>query len=349
VFIVQAYTGEGGNMINGGRSLYGVPVSVTNIYVPSPDNSGESILGPYNFYYTAPGSYTPTMQIMWKYTRSGSGYGTIIKPGQPTNDHIKTWSTFTVYQKAVSVTTISPGLGTYSSSHSFPAAINYSYTFDKSANRGDAVSSYWTIENWNGSNWVTASPGVDYNIISGSLGNPGTPGGDSLVIQFLISSVNIRVGNYTAGTTSGSAGTNTAVTYSQTTPYVAVPVTVTNTVLLPVITETVVATSIPSNTVINLNPLEGRAMFQVEVTPVLNISNVSYQEVVDYGGSPATATNNLTLTIAEWETYINTYCTVVCNVYDIDNANTIVQQANGLITHIFTLPHGNYKINYIIT
>jgi hypothetical protein len=346
-YVVQAYTGESSNIVTN-KTLYGIPVTRTNIYVPAgAGNSGENIFGPYNFYYSTPGTYTPRLEILWRKDNSGSGYTSFIKPGLNTGDNVKTFPSITIFQHAVAVTSVT-GVGTftgnpYSStvvSHTFSAAVGFNYTFNKSTNRGDAVSSNWIIEKNVSSTWVTASVGVDYNIT-------GTLTTDVIVLDFLLVG-NYRITNNVSGTTSGSAGTNTNQVYSYVNTFVAIPITVTNTVTLPIVSAVVTPVVAFGNSIVNLSPLEGITMFTISVDAALDITSASFSEFAQYGGSPPDTTTVKTLTAPEWEAWINGNCTVHCNIYDINNSNIIVQQAIGLGVHVFTLPTGDYQVGYNI-
>jgi hypothetical protein len=292
---------------------------------------------------------------------------------------IKGWR---VFQQAIPITRFGPSNTIIANNTQIANLSNLdasqNHQFNKGLNRGDEVASSWQILVQNNNNqYVTATPGVDYNLITGNLFN------DTIIVQFLLGgsqSKNYRIINTASGYTSANNPWGPVIPYTHSLPEGQVDTgtilltdnTVTNntaqaivnvnvtpngttttvedTIVLPTVNPVVTPVNAFNNTVVSLSPLTGIENFQVSVGPTLNTTSASFsrQTTVTVGNNPPTVTTvdmAANYTTNDWLNEIGNRCSIRCVVRI---GNQIIQQYNGFGPHVFTLPAGNYNVGYEI-
>ena len=195
---VIAYTGHASDQVVN-LHCYGSNFATCNVNLTANIPYGN-LQGPYQFYYNAPGTFLPSLVLFYHPNQSSGSWTTFAIDYHP---RLRFFNTFNLFQQAVPVTISSQGnnLGTGGAGvFGTPIQQGFTGSFDKTGNRGDAVTSLFAIEKWNGSAYVTAVVGVDITL-SGPLTD------DNLIVTYVLPGF-YKVINNVAGTTSGSAGTN---------------------------------------------------------------------------------------------------------------------------------------------
>lgn len=284
---------------------------------------------------TSPGRQTTFIQV---YTE-----GSPVSDGTANYDYV-------VLQAAVPITqqrdpTTNSVIGPLSNNSSINASINTTYRLDKSLNRGDDVSSVWTIQKYNPNSGQTpaiAVANVDYQLMNGT-----SLTSDILDIQFLSNTLNYIIQNVATGYTfsnnpynnyaNQSIPNSNAITHNF---IVAVP-TVNYQVLFPKLD---VGISVPSNVEVSTNPITTYQNQPITITPIVQGSTGYYKQILS-GGSVVI----INKTDDEWLTEINNNCNVVLNISEKSTGN-IIQTQTGIGPFTIILANVNsYNLQFVTT
>jgi hypothetical protein len=302
-------------------------------------NIGAGYLaGPQYFLtYVTSGIYTPTF-IPYA-TKAGSPFGT-INPGAPYSLHaFESPKEFTIqlFQQAVSITLKSsstgPSLVDGTTITDMDNTSNKTIIVDKSNNRGDTISSVWSIQKQNPVTGIysVATVGVDY-----TLGVGQTLTTDQIAITWQ-SIGNFKLFNNTTGASSGTSGPNLGSSVVNFT----VGQGVTDTIILPNVVSTITPVVAYNNTIISTNPLVGITPFQVTVSATIDVTSASWTQAIGVSAPVV-----LPMSIAAWQTEILSRCNITCQV---KQGTAVLQQGIGFGPFTFTIPTGSFQVGYVVT
>lgn len=248
----------------------------------------------------------------------------------PTDDY--NWNktvTFQVYQKAVAITKVNGTVAIDNTSYSISTAI--AVDLDKTDNRGDGTTSTWRIFKNSGGTFIPATLGADFVYNTGSALTD-----DTININFT-SPGYYQVVNYAEG--SNSSRTNVAVNSAIHTLFFQIGSVIIEQINLPnlftIITPVV---SVTNTTVSQTGVLTGVEIYNVDVSPSLDLSQAYYRISTDGGAYVDQA-----FTEADWITFIDQKCVVTMIVKK--NGVTINTYA-GWGPYTLSLTAGEYEIGY---
>lgn len=234
-------------------------------------------------------------------------------------------------------------IGTLGSGVNVSASVGTTYRLDKSTNRGDQVSSIWSILKYDpiaGTTPVVASPGSDYTLVSGNLSS------DIIDIQFLSSSVNYRVQNIVIGYTFSNnpfydiAGDTSPNTQLVSNDFILSSTSITYQILFPQLD---MSLSVASDVEIGTNPLTTYQNQYITIQSIILSSTGYYKQV---NGSVITP---LTKTDSDWLNEMTALCNVVLSITD-KSTGTLYQTISGFGPYSIWLPNiNNYNFTYITT
>lgn len=326
--------GSGLGMIVNYTSYFAVDGSKftrVNFFGSSAPN-GVTLAGPYNFVYTAPGSYSPTFILYEHKSTTGFGFGPIPSPPYP-GIHSKATKSFAfdIIQQAVAVTrknnNVGPLVTDGSTINDMDTVSNNTITLDKTNNRGDTVISEWLIQKQDPNGvFQNAVNGTDYALV-------GTLTSDTITITWGTPGV-YRIVNHVAGPMGVQTGLNSAASYLNLNVGQSVIDTITLPIVLPIITPVVSY----NNTVTNTSPLTGVENFSITVTANVDTSNAIWTQQID--SNPPIV---LPMSLSAWENELTSRCTIKMRV---KQGNTVIQSADGFGPFTFTLPHGDYQVGF---
>ncbi len=237
--------------------------------------------------------------------------------------------TFSVYQKAVAITKVNGNVAIDNTSYSISTAI--AVGLDKTDNRGDGVASFWKILKNSGGTFIPATLGADYVFNSGSALTD-----DAININFT-SPGYYQVINYAEG--SNSSRTNTASNSAIHTLFFQIASVISEQINLPyLLTVVTPVVSVTNTTISQTGVLTGMEVYNVDVSPSLDLSQAYYRISTDGGAYVDQA-----FTEADWITFIDQKCIV-----------TMIVKKNGVTINTYTgwgpytlsLTNGEYEIGY---
>lgn len=295
---------------------------------------GGTLEGPYELTYNSEGSKTVDLNLYTLYNNTWQPpYTTPPSPPLPSivRQAIKSF-TFNVFQQAVAVTKINNSAGATLADGTTLNDMEYgdTLTLNKSNNRGSSVSSQWTIykQDSNGI-YQIASSGVDYTLLSGTLTS------DTIQVRWETDGY-FKIVNRAEGQSSVSSGVN----YDESNLIIPVGISVVETITLPLVETSITPQVVYTNTIVSTDPLVGVDTFTIDVSATVDTSQAEWSQTIN------STTTIIPMTQVTWTSELLARCNIKCQV---KSGNTIVQQANGLGPHQFTLNAGEYNIGYLIT
>lgn len=364
-----------GNVFENQTDFFGVvtPVEITRKKYKDV-SAGNVWVGIHGQNFTYPASFNQPGNHIIEY----EFYHLPTQAGGFSNSGFQNTFMFRLFQKAVPVT--KDGIGTVLSNGSTISSVKSIdvLTFDKTANRGDEVSSTWTIQVSTGSGYISAIQGVDYDLVSGTLTS------DVIQIRFPGAATNggtYRVINSASGYTSANHppfsntfspvyqsgitlslvdpdGTNDVTSNSDTvTTNIQVDSDnrsdiVTEVISLPIVTPIFTPLIAFDNTTVSIDPLTGITDYIFTVSPNVDISNTSWSKTtISYDPiTQITTTTSETpadgFTINDWIAELQNRAKIFCEVY---LGGIAIISKVGLGPHTFKLGVGEYKVGYRIT
>lgn len=295
---------------------------------------GGTLQGPYELVYNSEGSKTVDLNLYLLHNNTWQPTFT-SPPGAPlpaiARQGVKSF-TFNVFQQAVAVTKINNSAGATLADGTTLNDMEYgdTLTLNKSNNRGDSVTSQWTIykQDTNGI-YQIASSGVDYTLLSGTLTS------DTIQVRWETDGY-FKIVNRAEGQSSISSGVN----YDESNLIIPIGILVEETITLPLIQTSITPQVIYTNTIVSTEPLVGIDTFTIDVSATVDTTQAEWSQTING------VTTILPMTQTTWTNELLARCNIKCQVKD---GNTVVQQANGLGPHQFTLNAGEYTVGYLVT
>lgn len=259
--------------------------------------------------------------------------------------------TVKIYQKAVSVLKLN---GVLVNTTNFPGneyavALNTSIVFDKSLSRGKSVASGYSISKFSGGLPVPAVINVDYQIITGTTEN--TIDTDILQIEFLLSGVyqvkTIIEGNKDTGLVQIGQGPQVTVNRASQILMITAGTSISDEVTLPFIHPVLTPTNNPLNTIQTEVPLVVFSPFDIQCSPVLDISEAEWVRTENNVASDLGAT----MTSPQWLSVLEQFCKVQCILKDSTGQILQTKDCSNTLgySHVFSLNIGEYEIGYVVT
>ena len=259
---------------------------------------------------------------------------------------------FKVFQKAISITKKIGG-NIYANNASETLALSQSIRLDKAQNRGDGVVSSWIIQKKSGASYITATSGVDYTLITGTLN------ADQIEVKFLITG-DYKIINYSKGNSSVVSGVNESyLTLNILSQPNNVTVKVDDYISLPKINPILTPVNIFTNVTTQLNPtLEGYERFEVTVTPSLDLTQAIYRKVrteIDHDNSDTVTQTDeiLTLNNNQWLDLMLQKANVECFIRKKNAGLTFTEikscNTTNTFQHNFAENSGDWEVGYLVT
>lgn len=308
--------------------------------------SGSSIQGFFSRSAATVGAYEDTVRFYRKdidETNPNSG----VNPAATLFDSAV--YDYVLLQKSVSVTYLRNASDNsiidtaISNFQSVNALTGTTYRFDKTLSRGVDISSVFTILKYDPNSGVapvTATPGTDYVIVSGSLSS------NVLDVQFLTGGVNFRIINTATGYTFSNnpyqvVATDTTQNFDVSTiDLLLTTQTATFSILYPQIIPQI---TIPAEEQVSTSPITTYQYTPITVQGVLDDSTGYYNQIIGLTTTPIPKTDS------EWMAEMLVKCSIVLSITEKSTGNSI-QTSNGFGPFNLYLSNiNNYIFQYITT